>query len=66
MSDEAFYEAEVERVVGGCGHAVAVAVLAQPVGTVFATGTLDEADLRLDGRDDITALQCCEGSRLEL
>lgn len=57
--DEAFYEAEVERVVDGAGGVGAV-------GAVAAAGALDEADVLVDGGDDTSSFEGCEGPGLEL
>jgi hypothetical protein len=65
-SDEAFYETEMERVVGVAGHAVAIATLAHAVGTVSTACTLYETDFGVDGRDDAVALQGSESPGLEL
>lgn len=66
VRDEAFYEAEVQRVVCGCRHFVAVTRFVEPVGAVDAAGALDEADARVDCGDDVAEFERGKGTGLEL
>jgi hypothetical protein len=56
----------MERIVGGCGHAVAVSSLVDAICTITSTGTLNEPDAGIHCRNNVSALECGEGPGLEL
>ena len=64
----------MQRVVGGTRHRFAVAVRGAAAATAAAAtaarwvlaGTLDEADARVDGRDDVAEFERREGAGLQL
>jgi hypothetical protein len=62
---EAFYETQVECVVGCARAAVAVAVLVHAVCAISTAGTLDEAETGVYGGVDVAALQGSKSADLK-